>query len=100
MHHFKIDPKPGFYVVSKTKKSELATMVIAPGNSEGGPDNKHVADQWLYVFSGSGEAIVESHKVSLATGVLLEIEAGERHEIKNTGKTDLKTMNFYSAPIY
>jgi mannose-6-phosphate isomerase-like protein (cupin superfamily) len=100
MHHFKIAPKDGFHVVAKTKKSELATMVIAPGDSEGGPENKHKADQWLYVLSGSGEAIVEGHKVTLEEGLLLEIEAGERHEIKNTGKSDLKTMNFYSSPIY
>jgi mannose-6-phosphate isomerase-like protein (cupin superfamily) len=100
MHHFKVEPKAGFNVVARTKKSEMATMVIAPGDSEGGPENKHKADQWLYVLSGTGKAIVEGHSVTLREGVLLEIEAGERHEIKNTGKADLRTMNFYAPPEY
>lgn len=100
MHHFKVEPKQGFHVVARTKKSEVATMVIEPGDKEGGPDNKHKADQWLYVLSGAGTAIVEGHTISLHEGVLLEIEAGERHEIKNTGDALLKTMNFYAPVVY
>lgn len=100
MHHFQIDPKKGFHVVAKTRKSECATMVIEPGEQEGGPDNKHKADQWLYVLHGDGEAIVEGRHVTLRPGVLLEIEAGEKHEIKNTGRALLKTLNFYAPPEY
>jgi mannose-6-phosphate isomerase-like protein (cupin superfamily) len=100
LHHSKIDPQAGFHVVARTKKSEMATMVIAPGDKEGGPDNKHKADQWLYVLFGTGKAIVEGHSISLSEGILLEIEAGERHEIKNTGTTLLKTLNFYAPPEY
>jgi mannose-6-phosphate isomerase-like protein (cupin superfamily) len=100
MHHFAIDPEEGFHVVAKTKKSECATMVISPGDSEGGPDNKHRADQWLYVLSGTGQAVVEGRRISLKRGILLEIEAGEKHEIKNTGKTLLKTLNFYAPPEF
>ena len=100
MHHFQIEPKKGFHVVAKTKKSECATMVIESGDSEGGPDNKHKADQWLYVLSGNGEATVEGRHVTLKPGMLLEIEAGEKHEIKNTGRALLKTLNFYAPPEF
>jgi mannose-6-phosphate isomerase-like protein (cupin superfamily) len=100
MHHFKIEPKKGFHVVAKTRKSECATMVIEPGDSEGGPDNKHKADQWLYVLTGEGQATVEGKHVNLSAGVLLEIEAGERHEIVNTGTELLRTLNFYAPPEY
>ena len=31
---------------------------------------------------------------------LLLIEHGERHEIRNTGRTALKTLNFYCPPGY
>ncbi len=31
---------------------------------------------------------------------LLLIERGERHEIRNTGRQLLKTLNFYSPPAY
>ncbi len=100
MKKFHIDPKEGFEVLAKTKRSEVATMVIHPGDKEGGPDNKHKGDQWLYVLSGKGTALVEGKEVSLERGVLLEIPEGERHEIKNTGQTDLRTINFYSAVVF
>jgi mannose-6-phosphate isomerase-like protein (cupin superfamily) len=100
MHHFQIEPKKGFHVVAKTKKSECATMVIEPGDKEGGPDNKHKGDQWLFVLSGHGEAVVEGRKVALEEGTLLEIEAGEIHEIRNTGKSQLRTINFYAPVVY
>jgi mannose-6-phosphate isomerase-like protein (cupin superfamily) len=100
MHHFKIEPENGFHVVAKSSKSECATMVIEPGNSEGGPDNKHRADQWLYVLDGEGQATVEGEHITLSAGTLLEIEAGERHEIRNTGDALLRTLNFYAPPEY
>ena len=50
-------------------RSQAAVMVIAPGQAEGGPDNRHRgADQWLYVVSGSGEAIVERRYVRPRAG--------------------------------
>jgi len=100
MDKLQIDPKKGFKVLSQTKRSEVASMVIKPGDKEGGPDNKHKADQWLYVISGSGTAIVEGKTVSLKRGTLLQIAEGETHEIRNTGKRDLRTINFYTPVIY
>jgi mannose-6-phosphate isomerase-like protein (cupin superfamily) len=65
-------------------------MVLAPGDAEGGADNRHRgADQWLYVLSGSGEAIV-----------LLVIERKEKHQIRNSGRGLLRTLNFYVPPAY
>ncbi len=75
-------------------------MVIPPGDSEGGPDNKHNADQWLHVISGEGIAIINGKRNSLRDGTLLLIERGEKHEIRNTGKRPLQTVNFYSPPAY
>ena len=76
-------------------------MVIGPGDSEGGPDNKHRgADQWLYVLSGTGVATISRRKVSLRAGSLVLIERGSTHEIRNTGRTPLKTLNFYVPPAY
>ena len=73
----------------------------APGDSEGGPDNRHRgADQWLYVVSGTGAAIVDGRRVPLKAGMLLVIEKGERHEVRNTGRTLLKTLNFYYPPAF
>ena len=76
-------------------------MTIAPGDSEGGPDNRHRgADQWLFVEAGSGAAIVNGRRIRLRAGTLISIERGERHEIRNTGRTPLRTLNIYVPPAY
>ena len=91
----------GFRVAFAVRKTQAAEMVLAPGDSEGDADNRHRgADQWLFVVSGTGVAIVEGKRVPLKAGRLLVIERGERHEIRNTGRTLLKTLNLYSPPAF
>jgi mannose-6-phosphate isomerase-like protein (cupin superfamily) len=76
-------------------------MVIQPGDAEGGPTNRHRgSDQWLYVLAGSGTATVDGHRHDLRGGSLLLIERGETHEIRNTGRHPLRTLNFYVPPAY
>jgi len=76
-------------------------MVLEPGESEGGPDNRHRgADQWLYVESGSGAAITGRKRHRLRPGTLLLIERGTTHAIRNTGRTPLKMLNIYVPPAY
>ena len=76
-------------------------MVLAPGDAEGGPDNRHRgADQWLYVLSGKGQAKVNGKRHRLSAGMLLFIEKKERHEIRNDGRALLRTLNFYAPPAY
>ena len=76
-------------------------MVLAPGDAEGGADNRHRgADQWLYVLSGSGEAIVDGRRHKLRAGSLVLIERKEKHQIRNSGRGLLRTLNFYVPPAY
>ena len=78
--------KEGFRVINANRKSQAAEMVIPPGEAEGDPSNQHRgADQWLFVVAGSATALVF-------------IARGERHEIRNTGRTLLRTLNFYVPP--
>ena len=91
----------GFSVAMSNRRAQAATMVIAPGDCEGGPDNRHRgADQWLFVVAGSGAAIIAGRKHRLAAGSLLLIERGTTHEIRNTGWTPLQTLNVYVPPAY
>ena len=91
----------GFRVLERNARSQAATMTLAPGDSEGGPDNRHRgADQWLFVEAGSGAAIVNGRRYALKAGSLILIERGERHEIRNTGRTPLRTLNIYVPPAY
>jgi mannose-6-phosphate isomerase-like protein (cupin superfamily) len=91
----------GFRVALGNKRVQAAEMVIEPGGAEGGPENRHRgADQWLYVVSGRGVARIKGERYSLKAGVLFLIEHGDQHEIRNTGRGLLKTLNFYSPPAY
>lgn len=91
----------GFRVAFNVRRAQAAEMVLAPGESEGGADNRHRgADQWLYVVAGTGVAVVEGRRASLKAGTLLVIERGERHEVRNTGRGLLKTLNFYYPPAF
>ena len=53
-------------------------MTLAPGDTEGGPDNRHRgSDQWLFVVGGEGTAIVGGERVELREGTLVLIQRGE-----------------------
>jgi mannose-6-phosphate isomerase-like protein (cupin superfamily) len=101
MKHVETKDKQGFQVIEGSKRSQAAIMVLEVGESTGGPTNKHqTSDQWLYVVSGRGRAIVGYQQVKLGPGSLLLIEAGEPHQIDNTGDTPLETVNVYAPPEY
>ena len=91
----------GFRVVLGNRRSQAAEMVLAPGKSEGDSDNRHRgADQWLFVESGTGVATVNKRRYTLEPGVLLLIEKGDEHQVLNSGRALLRTLNFYVPPAY
>jgi hypothetical protein len=49
---------------------------------------------------GRGTAVVEGEEVALEPGVLLLVEAGERHEVRDSEDVELRTLNVYAAPAY
>jgi mannose-6-phosphate isomerase-like protein (cupin superfamily) len=101
MKSHRLSFRQGFRLSVCNARSQAAVMVLAVGGKEGGPDNLHRgADQWLYVVEGSGIAVVNSHKIKLKAGTMLLIEAGDRHEVRNTGRTLLKTVSIYVPPAY
>jgi mannose-6-phosphate isomerase-like protein (cupin superfamily) len=101
MQHKHLQFGNGFRVVLRDAHSQAAQMTLAPGETEGGPDNRHKgADQWLFVVSGTGVAVVEGERVELREGTLVLIGRGEAHEVRNTGKTPLRTLNVYVPPAY
>jgi len=91
----------GFRVALGNRRSQAAEMVLPPGDAEGDPGNRHRgADQWLYVVAGSGTATVNGKRRRLRAGSLVLIERGDEHEIKNTGRAPLRTLNVYVPPAY
>ena len=90
-----------FKVCLSTEHAQVAVMTLAPGETVGGDDNVHESSaQWLFVVSGSGEATVAGRHAELKPHSLTVIEAGEAHEIRNTGEGPLETLNVYVPPEY
>ena len=91
----------GFRVAISNRRAQAAEMVIAPADAEGDRQNKHRGtDQWLYVVSGTGSALINGKRYALKPGTLMLIERGDRHQIKNTGRALLRTLNFYYPPAF
>jgi mannose-6-phosphate isomerase-like protein (cupin superfamily) len=82
--------------------AQTAIMVLRPGQSTGdAPENEHPrSEQWLYVVSGTGRAVVGKRRAALKEGSLLLIEKDEPHQISCTGQKPLVTLNLYVPPAY
>jgi mannose-6-phosphate isomerase-like protein (cupin superfamily) len=108
MKHVKTGAKRGqFELLVETKNVQAAMMTLRPGEaSDEQPSNEHSSsEQWLFVLSGSGVATIGKKRgrlkrVKLEQDALLVIEKGELHQIKNTGRKNLRTINFYAPPAY
>jgi mannose-6-phosphate isomerase-like protein (cupin superfamily) len=100
MKHVVIRHKTDFKEVLNGVNAQAAVMVLGPGESSSEePENEHRrSEQWLYVIAGNGEVRNGKRKQRLSTGSLLLIEREEPHQITNTGRTPLVTLNIY-API-
>ena len=96
-----VDGDSPFRVVAGSDRSQAAEMALPPGGSTGGPDNRHdTADQWVFVVSGTGTAVVDDSEYELSPGTLLLIEAGEAHELRSAADEALATLNIYAPPEY
>src|SRR3954447_18133154 len=91
-----------FDVLAQTRSAQAAMMTLRPGQSSSDePENEHPkAEQWLFVITGTGRAIVGKRRVALKQGSLLLIEKAEPHQIINTGRGQMVTFNLYCPPAY
>jgi mannose-6-phosphate isomerase-like protein (cupin superfamily) len=103
MKHISTANKRGlFKPLIESASVQAAMMTLPPGeSSDEEVANEHSgAEQWLFVVSGTGRAKVAGRTVPLRDGSLLLIEKAERHQITNTGRSPLVTLNFYAPPAY
>jgi oxalate decarboxylase/phosphoglucose isomerase-like protein (cupin superfamily) len=96
-----------FKLVGDSIGVQAAIMTLKPGGASSDDlENEHAtSEQWLFVLSGVGAAVVRKvggrkRQVKLAEGDLVLIEKGEFHQIKNTGKRTFRSINFYAPPAY
>jgi mannose-6-phosphate isomerase-like protein (cupin superfamily) len=91
-----------FKVIAQGSSSQAAMMSLKAGESSSDKveDEHPKAEQWVYVISGSGRARFKGRSVQIKEGSLLLIEKNEGHQISNTGRGLLVTLNFYAPPAY
>ncbi len=88
-----------FHILKTTDLSQVAVMTIKPGE-DGGPAERHDADQIIYVLEGEAEVMVEDKRRKLHEGDCVVIEKGKLHHVKSVGKEDLFFLTVYSPPAY
>lgn len=82
------------------------STLMPGGATDEQPSNEHrTSEQWLFVVAGAGEVRIGKkraslRRVELRKNSLLLIEKGELHQIRNTGRTRLRFLNFYVPPAY
>jgi mannose-6-phosphate isomerase-like protein (cupin superfamily) len=91
-----------FNVLHATRAAQAAVMTLRPGQDTGEVQNEHPkAEQWLYILSGRGTAVVGGRRVALRAGSLLLIPKHAPHQVRNSDKRRrLVTLNFYAPPAY
>jgi mannose-6-phosphate isomerase-like protein (cupin superfamily) len=95
-----------FNVLIGSRDVQVARMTLPPGaKSDDEISNEHPeSEQWLFVLSGSGRVVTvkggRRRSVKIRKGSLLLIEKRELHQVTNTGRSPLDTLNFYSPPAY
>ncbi|WP_290648210.1 cupin domain-containing protein [Aquisalimonas sp.] len=98
MQHFVPTPPQGITDLVRTPHSKAQTIVLAPQEQVGGPDNRlSGADRWIYVLSGIGRCAVNDEAVDLVAGVVVLVEAGEPLTLKNNGDEALDLLVIFSS---
>jgi mannose-6-phosphate isomerase-like protein (cupin superfamily) len=100
MRKLKVEPNGFFRVLWTSPRSQVATMVLQPGQESSGGMEHHRGDQVTYCLEGEGTVEGPQGDVHCAPGDLLTLEAGEPHRFRNTGRDAWKVLVFYAPPQY
>jgi mannose-6-phosphate isomerase-like protein (cupin superfamily) len=77
--------------------SELAAMSIPP-MGELGEEAHEYADEILFLVEGKGEVILDGRTEPACRHDAIFVTAGQLHNLRNTGRGDLKLVAVYSPP--
>jgi mannose-6-phosphate isomerase-like protein (cupin superfamily) len=95
------DAKSWFQVLQTSRKSQIATMTLAPGKSSGPKGNEHPkSEQVLFVVEGEILAELGEEKSMLRKGDAIIVPTGVAHRFTNHGGSAAVTFNVYAPPAY
>jgi len=84
-------------VLATGPHSQVVVMSIPPGGEIGEEIHDHT-DQVLVFVSGEGAAILDGARSQVGAERLVLVPAGARHNVVNTGPTDLRLYTVYAPP--
>jgi mannose-6-phosphate isomerase-like protein (cupin superfamily) len=84
-------------VVATGPHSQLVVMCIVPGGEIGEEVHRDV-DQMLMLITGQGAVVLDGQRNFVRPGELIQVPAGMRHNVINTGTLDLRLFTIYSPP--
>ena len=91
-----------FHVLHSTRSAQAAMSTLRKGQATSEkPENEHSgSEQWVFVVKGRGVAVVGRRRVAITPEMLILIEKGEKHQLKQTGREPLVLLSFYAPPAY
>lgn len=84
-------------VLYTTPELQLVLMSLKPGEDIGLEVHDTIT-QFLRIEAGNGKVVLEDHEVPVADGSSIVVPAGKKHNVINTGDTDLKLYSLYTPP--
>jgi mannose-6-phosphate isomerase-like protein (cupin superfamily) len=85
------------YVLFSGARSQLALMTIPPGSDIGLESHPHV-EQFIFIASGTGVAVVNGTETPVGPGDVLVATSNTRHNIVNRGAAPLRIYTVYAPP--
>lgn len=83
-------------VLYTAHNSQLVLMNIKPGDEIG--EEVHELDQFIRFEAGKAKVVLNDVEHEVEDDYAVVIPAGTRHNVINTGDTDLKLYSIYSPP--
>ena len=84
-------------VLYTAKHAQLVLMNIRPGEDIGF-EIHYGTDQFFRIESGAGMSVINGIRRPIKAGDAVVVPSGAKHNIINTGRTDLKVYTLYSPP--
>jgi mannose-6-phosphate isomerase-like protein (cupin superfamily) len=95
------DVSEGFKVLHTEKRSQVAVMILPPGDQSSEEMNVHEkSDQVLLVTEGEVTGEIGEEKKILCDGDFCIVPAGTPHRFRNESNKRAVTFNVYSPPEY
>lgn len=87
-----------FRRVLYTGKHMQLVLMSLPAGEEIGLETHHDNDQFFRFEAGDGKVIVDDTEYIVGDGIAVIIPAGAKHNVINTGTTELRMYTIYAPP--